>query len=311
MTHDDAFLQAILEDPDDDTPRLVYADWLDEHGQPERAEFIRVQCELARLRSEEHPSSEAQVRMAALQRREDVLLGVHRRAWTQPLPEWARAVACGFARGFVVSVRAPVVLFLQHGTELFRVAPVQELALDGAGDRAAALAASPLLLHLRSLLLANQRLDDAAARALTASSHLGNLTLLNLDNNRLTWEGAQALAASPHLQRLARLHLGGNLLGPAGAWSLATSLRLPGLTRLYLSRNRLGDAGALALAGVASLAGLGVLHLQSNGIGEQGAQALAASASLRDLQELNLGNNPINARGVRALQSRFGSRVHL
>jgi uncharacterized protein (TIGR02996 family) len=46
---DEAFLQAIIESPDDDTPRLVYADWLEEHGQAERAAFIRVQCELARL----------------------------------------------------------------------------------------------------------------------------------------------------------------------------------------------------------------------------------------------------------------------
>src|SRR5262249_26518532 len=45
----DAFLSDILESPDDDTSRLIYADWLDDHGQPERAEFIRVQIELARL----------------------------------------------------------------------------------------------------------------------------------------------------------------------------------------------------------------------------------------------------------------------
>jgi uncharacterized protein (TIGR02996 family) len=49
MTHDDAFLHDIIENPDDDRPRLVYADWLDDHGQAERAAFIRVQCELARM----------------------------------------------------------------------------------------------------------------------------------------------------------------------------------------------------------------------------------------------------------------------
>jgi uncharacterized protein (TIGR02996 family) len=49
VTHDDAFLQAILESPDDDTPRLVYADWLDEYGETDRAEFIRVQIALAAL----------------------------------------------------------------------------------------------------------------------------------------------------------------------------------------------------------------------------------------------------------------------
>jgi len=44
-----AMLQAIVSEPGDDTPRLVYADWLDEHDQPARAEFIRVQVELAKL----------------------------------------------------------------------------------------------------------------------------------------------------------------------------------------------------------------------------------------------------------------------
>src|SRR5205823_3346972 len=34
----------IADAPDDDAPRLVYADWLDEHGQPERAEFVRLVC---------------------------------------------------------------------------------------------------------------------------------------------------------------------------------------------------------------------------------------------------------------------------
>ena len=48
MSDEDALLAAIAAHPDEDTPRLMYADWLDEHGQPVRAEFIRVQIELAR-----------------------------------------------------------------------------------------------------------------------------------------------------------------------------------------------------------------------------------------------------------------------
>ena len=43
-----AFLRRICETPEEDAVRLVYADWLDENGQPERAEFIRVQCEIER-----------------------------------------------------------------------------------------------------------------------------------------------------------------------------------------------------------------------------------------------------------------------
>ncbi len=40
-------LKAVLKTPDDDSPRLIYADWLDENGQSERAEFIRIGCRIA------------------------------------------------------------------------------------------------------------------------------------------------------------------------------------------------------------------------------------------------------------------------
>ncbi len=49
MTHADPFLKAIIDQPDDDGLRLIAADFLDESGQPERAEFVRVQVALARL----------------------------------------------------------------------------------------------------------------------------------------------------------------------------------------------------------------------------------------------------------------------
>jgi uncharacterized protein (TIGR02996 family) len=69
-----AFLQATLSAPDDDTPRLVYADWLEEHGRSERAAFIRLQCELARLTDDDprRPELEAMGRQ---------LLSAHRGEW--------------------------------------------------------------------------------------------------------------------------------------------------------------------------------------------------------------------------------------
>lgn len=47
MSDLDALLKAILANPEDDTVRLVYADALEENGQAERAEFIRLQIKLA------------------------------------------------------------------------------------------------------------------------------------------------------------------------------------------------------------------------------------------------------------------------
>jgi uncharacterized protein (TIGR02996 family) len=61
MTHEEAFLADILGHPGEDAPRLIFADWLDERGgegDAERAEFVRVQCELARadLAEDSYPS---------------------------------------------------------------------------------------------------------------------------------------------------------------------------------------------------------------------------------------------------------------
>ena len=47
MTDRERLLRAILDNPEEDTPRLMYADEV-EADQPHRAEFIRVACELAR-----------------------------------------------------------------------------------------------------------------------------------------------------------------------------------------------------------------------------------------------------------------------
>lgn len=48
MTDQEALLASILSSPHDDTPRLIYADWCEENGDAERAEFIRYQIDLAR-----------------------------------------------------------------------------------------------------------------------------------------------------------------------------------------------------------------------------------------------------------------------
>jgi uncharacterized protein (TIGR02996 family) len=68
MSTDDEFIQTIIANPDDDTPRLVYADWLDEQGDP-RGEFIRVQCALATMADEDPGRWDLELRQARLLRR--------------------------------------------------------------------------------------------------------------------------------------------------------------------------------------------------------------------------------------------------
>src|SRR5215207_7697089 len=48
LSQHESFLRAIYDAPDDDTPRLVYADFLEEHGDADKAAYIRYECEAAR-----------------------------------------------------------------------------------------------------------------------------------------------------------------------------------------------------------------------------------------------------------------------
>src|SRR5262245_35833946 len=84
VTIADAFLADILDHPEDDTLRLIYADWLDEHDQSERAEFIRVQCELMREGLHGFWCNLCE----ALHRRERELLGEN--VSTEPNTVWPR-----------------------------------------------------------------------------------------------------------------------------------------------------------------------------------------------------------------------------
>ncbi len=122
----DALTAAVIASPADDLPRLVYADWCDENGQPERAEFIRVQCALAR------PDGLPADRLADLRIREQTLLDVHGEAWLAPLrgrgePLFSPRTHGQFHRGFVETVWMPAAEFLANADRLFERCPVREL----------------------------------------------------------------------------------------------------------------------------------------------------------------------------------------
>src|SRR4051794_12921603 len=76
MSDAQGLLAAICDQPEDDAPRLVYADWLEEHGQADdraRAELIRVQCAAARLPPQDEDIDMAE-RRTRLELRADELL---------------------------------------------------------------------------------------------------------------------------------------------------------------------------------------------------------------------------------------------
>jgi uncharacterized protein (TIGR02996 family) len=266
MRDDEAFLRAVIEQPDDDLPRLVYADWLDEHGEPERAEFIRVQCELARLPLDGP-------RAGKLRNREQALLGGNR--WRQ----WAGSLAAfadefHYRRGFVEGLTLGAAAFLRHTAAILAAAPLSHVRLTDAWEEIDKLAASP---------------------------HLERIRRLSLWGNHLRDEDVSRLAESPHLAYLEWLDLGWNLIGPAGAEALAQSPHFLSLSFLDLSSNELGAAGARALARSIFFQPLQALSLEATNLGAAGVEALAYQQGLPALIELNLSRNSIGRDGIHAL----------
>ena len=246
LTHEESFLQAIREHPDDDTPRLVYADWLEEHGDPARAEFVRVQVALAGMA--------ADPRRVPLAAREQALLAGHRDDWLGPLRDLAAGAAqvgheWEFRRGFLERVALDARVFLERAEEVFAWAPVRDV-------------------HLRSA--------DEVVEDLAASPWLGRLDCLDLRGDHIGAAGMEALAGSPHLGRLRTLDLHGNVIGSAGARALARAPWLVNLTTLLLPGNEVGAPGAEALAGSPNVARLTALDVASNNLTPAGIETLRA-----------------------------------
>src|SRR5262245_43795788 len=140
MADAQGFLDAILADSDDDAVRLVFSDWLEEHGESARAEFIRVQIELTRGVSEA-------ARRESLRRRERELLLAHEREWVGPLHAVVRRAT--FARGFVERVTVHGHR-LKEAAALFSSAPIRHLILLDMQDLTAA-ASLPELRRITTL----------------------------------------------------------------------------------------------------------------------------------------------------------------
>jgi uncharacterized protein (TIGR02996 family) len=203
MTNPDALLRAIATNPDDDAPRLVFSDWLEEQGEPERAEFIRTQCQLASAKL-------TKKRRHALRLRERALLDAHRHEWCQALGLPIEDVA--FERGLIGRMR---LTGWDSGRMLDRgcaaqLAPLTELdlsALELGDDGLSTIAATARLPALRKLILNGNEITDAGAAALAAATGLPRLETVYLFANPVTG-GARALLEQSSGFRLTNLDVG-------------------------------------------------------------------------------------------------------
>jgi uncharacterized protein (TIGR02996 family) len=258
MTQDEVFREDIARNPADDTPRLIYADWLEEHGgkaEAARAAFIRASCRLAGLLLDDP------ARLALEDECAD-LLAEHGDEWTAPVRGIARRWE--FCRGFIERIEINDELFVKHAETLFQHQPLRAVRLRG---RAAltALARCPQLNRVETLDLSGNGLNDRRLQPLLHSPHLKRLTALCLANNSLETPTIQALLFGKILARLRWLDLDNNYsLGNTAVRLLVGSADAAGLEVLRLGMTNITTAG-LQEVFAASLPRLGVLHISGRG----------------------------------------------
>jgi uncharacterized protein (TIGR02996 family) len=294
-----AFLDDMVANIDDDTPRLVYADWLDENGRPERAEFIRVQIERARL----PPWDAAQVR---LRLREDALLKLHGEKWCAEFPAIEGARWEGFRRGIVAEVSFASFEAMRANAHACRAAaPVEAVTVRWPRKREKSQAGKPIT-ELRELSLTGRPSDENQIARLADSPQLA--TLRSLTARALWPEGLARLIASPHLATLKVLRLPVNTLGNAGIVALVGAAALKTLEELDLfgwgvSEKYTEDpvvrlAGMEALASWPGLASVRSLTLHGNEVGQAGLRMLLRSLHIGALKALSLRHNRLDGEAM-------------
>lgn len=316
-------LNQIAAAPDDDAPRKVLADLLNERGDW-RAELIAVQ--LKRSSSADR----------ALRAREKELL---ERAGAEWLPG---AHAIRFERGLPAELTIGARAIADQGDAFFeRAAGLRSLTLRLAGAPVdVGLVALRAVLQSRALALRHLAVSwsEPDARVVDAlrAVHLDSLEVdlpgdgvasllhaevrtlsmtgvtgaaldrelsrpcalrgLRLTSCRLTAAEAEALLSTPQLPELTELALVGCELTAASVHAL----RHPRLTTLDLSENLAGPALAAAVVNAAP-AGVRELHLARTRVGDEGAALLANSPWAAGLRRLGLRGTTITDSGAEAL----------
>lgn len=267
MTDREAFHAAICAQPDEDTPRLAFADFLQEQGGNEnafRAEYIRGAVRVAReevwspawqAAKAEWDKLDHKVRQRAAQRKLD---------WVAHLR--GRVVAFEFDRGFVGHVTVHSKRFVAEGEKFFSQDPIRSVKFVSLDAKAG------------SVPLAQ----------LAACPHLSRIAKLALETTALGDSHLAMLGGSPHLAGLRSLAIAGNYSYTPKA--LAKLLQdLPALDALHLTAfGQSGRRVAEALASAPGLAKLASLDLSYHSLDAKGVAAVLASKHLAGVRELRL-----------------------
>ncbi|MEZ6121751.1 MAG: TIGR02996 domain-containing protein [Planctomycetaceae bacterium] len=313
-----SFLDEICSHPDDDTPRLIYADWLEEQGNA-RGEFIRVQCEMATLKK-------TQVRYRELVKREQMLLFRHQAEWLSAFPLSVRRHV--FRRGFVEECAVAVSYFLRNWEKLLRLTPLRHVTFTMVKDQLPLLAEIPGLAKLESVefkkqdrhhgivefarspylhglkKINNSQWTSEGLLALAASPYTTTLTELEFPYCRFQRDAIEAITKSPGLAGLQRLIIPGTLTESVFPL-FANATFAHGLQELNVHQMCLQDSDLSLLASGSQLKNLSILRANNTSVGEgvrgSGLIDLAHSPQLANLRQLVMQEHPLSYESLVAL----------
>ena len=211
-----AMFAAIADDPLSNAPRLGYADWLDERGDP-LGEFIRVQCGIQDR--DIHPGQNL---FYQLSQREHHLISAFQKEWEQRLSHLPLEFG-GFDRGLVGRITISPEDFASCAPELFELCPwLGTIDLTSPFE---AIPSSPYWSRIKSLYIECEgELSPGWIANLIESAGFERIDGLELWDLKLNARDMGAIANSPVTRGLRSLgiwrsNLNEKLLEAAHAWT--------------------------------------------------------------------------------------------
>ncbi|AMV23563.1 hypothetical protein VT84_04075 [Gemmata sp. SH-PL17] len=298
MTDHDALLRAICANSADDTPRLMFADWLDENasalpdpvGARDRAAFIRDDIAMSHL--DEFAPERLRWGLIEKPRREGD-------GWVRRLP-WVTELLNGplLRRGFPWGIRLNPRQFLAQADRLFAETPVATLAFASNDGAAGELFRSPHFARLRGLRVHRAHLPERVVARLADAPVLEEL---NASDNGLSPDAVGSLLHSPLFPRLARLELDGVAGGPLVVRAITDSAGPVRLRELSFARAGLTGEDVRRLLTASAVAGVERLRLSGNRSGATGLHEAVARLALERLHDLDLSETAAGPAGLRVL----------
>ena len=186
LSEQESLLAAVFDEPDDDTVRLVYADWLEENEQPDQAAFLR---------------------MSVAYSRSEMFTEDNLRLWNEIQPVWEGfrdhhpeifgplgfLTPLDFRRGFVDILTTSVDVWKEHSPKWWPTFPVRRAEFRLGEINIADFCGLAALSHLEELILSGLDRSGAIVSRMGSCRHLRTLKILDLSNFEMTYDAVDAL----------------------------------------------------------------------------------------------------------------------